>query len=130
MSNKIKANELADAVTDLLSNYSEAVTEEAKKVVDEIAEQANEVVKNHITWHDKVYSGSFRVKTSFENTRNKRKTWYVESPHYRLTHLLEFGHITRNGGRTRSFPHVKYGDEFVRENFEKRMKEAIEQCRI
>ena len=131
MAKTIQVYELASAITEMLSQYNEAVTDEAKKVVDEISKEANEEILNHITFNDKKYTKSFRLITSFEDKRNKRNTWYVASPHYRLTHLLEFGHYTRNGTtRTRAFPHVKYGDEYVKNNFEKRLKEEIEKCRI
>lgn len=91
-------------------------------------------IKNHITWKDKNYSKSFRIKTVFNDKRNKRNVWYVANGDYRLTHLLEFGHHTRyirNGKQmTNKFPHVKYGDEYLKDNFFEKMKEAMEKCKI
>lgn len=130
MATNVKVDELASTINQWLTDYSEEVTDVAKEVVDEISEGAMKETKSHITWKDKKYSNSFALKTSYEDKRNKRNTWYVKSPHYRLTHLLEFGHATREGGRTREFPHVRYGDEFVKNNFERMMREKIEQCRI
>ena len=128
---KVQINNLANEVTKILTEYSEEVTNECKNVVSKIAEQTNTEIKNHCNFKGTgKYIKSFKLTTSFEDARNKRITWHVRSPHYRLTHLLEFGHITRNGGRTRSFPHVRYGDEYVKTNLPKKIKEGIESCKI
>lgn len=129
MSKRIEASKMADEITSLLTTYTEEVTELAKAVVDKVSEEANQEILNHITFKDKTYSKGFRIKTTFENSRNKRNTWFV-AKEYRLTHLLEYGHITRNGGRTRAFPHIKYGDDYVNENFERELKEGIESARF
>lgn len=131
MGKTIQATELKNEVVKMLTQYDETVTEVAKEVVDDIADGVMQETKNHIEWHDKEYSKSFDLKTSFEDKRNKRKTWYVKAPHYRLTHLLEFGHLRRNGQpKTKKFPHVSYGYEFAKNNFEAEMKERIEKCKI
>lgn len=131
MAKKVKVDNLSAEITDLLTKYSNNLTEECKKVVDDISQEVMDEIKNHITWNDKKYSKAFRLKTSFNDKRNKRNTWYVASPYYRLTHLLEFGHHTRNGNKdTKKYPHVKYGDEYLQNNFFERMKEAMEKCKI
>lgn len=134
MATTVKVDELASTINQWLTNYDEEVTDVAKEVVDEISDGVMKEIKAHITWKDKQYSNAFALKTSFEDKRNKRNTWYVrkigKTRYYTLTHLLEFGHATRNGGRTREFPHVRYGDEFAKANFERMMREKIEQCRI
>lgn len=130
MNKKIKASEMGATIADLLTTYTEDVTTLAKQVVEEISQEVNDEIINHITFKDKIYSKSFRIKKSFEDKRNKRNTWYVASPHYTLTHLLEYGHITRNGGRTRAFPHVRYGEEYLEQNFERKLKEGIENARF
>ena len=130
MNKKIKASEMADTMVEYMTTYTEEATELAKQVVDKITQEADQEVRNHITFHDNKYSKSIMTKTTFEDKRNKRNTWYVKAPHYRLTHLLEYGHLNRNGTRTRSFPHVKYGDDYVTQNFEREIKEAIENARF
>ena len=129
MAKTIQTNEMANEITRMLSEYTEEATDIAKQVVDNISKEVNAEILNHITFHDKTYSKGFKVKTSFENRRNKRNTRYV-AKEYQLTHLLEYGHITRNGGRTRAFPHVKYGNDYLEQNFEREMKEALEHARV
>ena len=68
-------------------------------------------------------------------------TWkdegYTGSPHfiihnetdYQLTHLLEFGHPIKSGGRTtgyaKAYPHIKAAEDFAIEYFQKRVEELI-----
>lgn len=46
--------------------------------------------------------------------------------YYRLTHLLEYGHDTRDGNRTRAFAHVKPVEKYCVEKLEKDIPKIIE----
>lgn len=131
MAKTVKTDEVADTIVNFLMAGLETYTDIMNETIDDIAEGVLDETKRHITWKDKEYSKSFRIATTKQERRRKYKTWYVEAPHYRLTHLLEFGHYKRNGEwGTREFPHVRYGFEFVRDNYERELKERIENARI
>lgn len=120
--------DLASAITNELENYTQNVTDGVKNAVDTVAEETNKEIKNHITFkqHTKDYVKAFRLKTSFQDRYNKRKTWYVGNDQYRLTHLLENGHELRQGGRAKAYPHIKFGEELAKKRMEELAKEAIE----
>ena len=137
MGKTIQASELAETITSYLDMALEDYTDVMKEVIDDVAEGTLNEVKSHISWHDKNYASNFALTTEQETKRSKKRLWYVKPPYYRLTHLLEFGHVTRfstgkygNKKRTRAYPHVQYGAEFVRNNFEKELKARVEQCKI
>lgn len=122
------ADEFAEALERELISYSDEVTEGIKNVIDTVAKEVNEEIKRHITFKQptKKYVKAFRIKKSYHESKyNKTNVWYVAKPHYRLTHLLENGHALAQGGRTRAFPHIKYGEELAKARMEELTEEVI-----
>ena len=120
-------NHLAAAITHELQSFSDAVAEKIGEAVETVASEVNDEIKQHITFRERTgkYVKAFRIrKVHTGNKYNHSRIWHVQSPHYRLTHLLEHGHALRNGGRTRAFPHIIYGEQLA----ERRMLELTEQA--
>jgi len=124
----INIDDLASEIVKELENYSESVTDGVKKAIDIVAKETNEEIKKHIVFkqHTGKYVKAFRIKTVSEDKYNKKSVWYVANGQHRLTHLLEKGHALRNGGRSRAFPHIIYGEELAQKRMEELSKEAIE----
>ncbi len=123
----VQIDDLSDAIMEQLETYEEEITELMKKSVDKAAKDCMQTIKGHISFKQRTgdYVKNFRLKTSYEDDYTKRRTWYVGGGEYRLTHLLEYGHAKVNGGRTKAFPHIKYGEEVAQNNLMNYLKEGI-----
>lgn len=130
MSN-IKPDELQKAVMDYLENYKEAIDEDVIETVDEITKKARDELKQISprgkgTRSNPYYKG-WAIKLSKKRSGVYHKVIWNKT-NYQLTHLLEFGHVTRNGGRTKAIPHIrpieqKYNVEFV-DKLEKKIRRS------
>ena len=109
---KIKADELARELTNILGEYQEATTENMKEAVDLVSKKAVQRLRAESPKRTGEYAKSWAVqKDKSVKSTSYTKTVYAQSPHYRLTHLLENGHRVVNAKNGRTFvdarPHIK-----------------------
>lgn len=124
MVKKINPNDLTLTISAMLSEYADDVVEDVKEAVDDVAKEAQKIVKSKAPVKTGKYKRSIKVRTSYESLTELRKTIYSNG-NSGLTHLLENGHAKVNGGRTRAFPHWKYGDEYIKKELPKRIQKKI-----
>lgn len=131
MSKTIEASELQKSVMDYLEDYKEDIDEDVIEVVDEVTKQAKDELKQTSPRgkgsRANPYYRGWTIKLSKKRTGVYHKVIWNRT-NYQLTHLLEFGHATRNGGRTRAIPHIrpveeKYNVEFV-DKLEKKIRRS------
>ena len=134
---KIQTQDLQTAVSEILDTYRDEVkekirdsarecAEDGKKKLQEVrmpsaSESGSATPSNRREW--KAYSGSWSVTD--KSTTTEADFVVHNKKFYRLTHLLEYGHATHNGSRTRAFKHIQPVEEEVSEEFEKKVREAI-----
>jgi hypothetical protein len=123
----ITIDQLGEAITAQLNTFETSVREGVKKAVDKtMTEMVKETQANA-----QERPGGGRYKKSIgavvgENTLMRySKVWRVKAPHYRLAHLLDKGHATRNGGRYSGNAHVANAERHAVEAFQRRLEEVI-----
>ena len=127
----IKPDELQKVVMDYLENYKEDIDEDVIEAVDEITKKARDELKQTSPrgkgHRSNPYYKGWAIKLSKRRSGVYHKVIWNKT-NYQLTHLLEFGHVTRNGGRTKAIPHIrpieqKYNVEFV-DKLEKKIRRS------
>lgn len=121
----ISVDKLAAELANALSAYTGEIAEEVKEAVDTTAQELLDNIRADAPKRTGKYRKAMAVKTVSENTYERKKLWYVKSPHYRLQHLLERGHALRNGGRSRAYPHIEKNEEKARVAFEERVERIV-----
>lgn len=126
---KVNIVDLHSAVADVLESFSEAIHEDAvAPSCEDTAEKTVEYLRTHGNYQDITgeYRKSFRSQT-VNTPRGSLSTVYSESPHYRLTHLIENGHAVAGGTkRTLKFPHWKPAEKYAIDYFQKTLVKNIE----
>ena len=104
MNQTIKIDQLADTVMKGMEDYAKLVVDDLKADVQKAGKTVKQQIENTAPKKTGKYSKSWAVKKTRETSDSIQIV--VHSKRYQLTHLLEFGHAKRGGGRTRAFLHI------------------------
>ena len=125
MSKSVEANLLSKELMKYLNEYQEDISEEVESVANKVGKEAvNELKQISPKGARESYAKGWKLKKD-----RVGKNRYIVKVHnktdYQLTHLLEFGHATRNGGRTNAIPHIRPTEEKYKKIFEQELKKEI-----
>ena len=106
----VRIENLADAVTAELVNYQQEVTDDLKKEIRTVSRETVQQIKNTSPKESGRYAKGWKFRVIFENENDLRVRIYnAQKP--QLTHLLEYGHAKRNGGRVEGKAHIAPAEE-------------------
>ena len=126
----VKPINLDAAISEVLEQYGSAVFDVLKGSVKEVSEEATQKLRDT---SPKKY-GDYAEAWTYDEVPVKRyqtKTVvHVEAPHYRLTHLLEKGHVSRNGtgrtfGKVKAYPHIAPVNDWANEELPRLVKRKL-----
>lgn len=120
--------DLSTEVGEILKRYGLDV----RTIIDEQAQEVAKIGSATLKSRSPERTGTYRKTWTYRRLKNGHYYIY-NSKNYRLTHLLEKGHVTvkktgKYGARskTKSIPHISVVEQQVSELFETRIKNAIE----
>lgn len=112
---KISIEQLRAEVDDILREYSDDLEAKTEKLSVQYAKIAKSELQSSSPKKTGHYAKGWAYKKT--NTKKKKSTTVHNKTDYQLTHLLEFGHALRNGGRAKAMPHIAAVEEEVCNDF-------------
>ena len=118
MSNStVKPEDLGNAIQDAITDYIENVRADLDVNLKGVAQKATRELKKGGSYKEKTgdYTKGWTVTTTQgENIGGTHDVFVVNNRRKaQLTHLLEHGHVSRNGGRVKAYPHIAQVDQQV-----------------
>lgn len=124
----INIDDLVDEVNHELTLYSQKIVielkSEAKNSMKKLVKQTKSTAP--VGNREKHYKDSITSKKVDETENYITYKWYVKGSDYRLSHLLENGHLTRKGKRTKATHFIQKAYDPIEEEYLNNIKEVIE----
>lgn len=121
---KTGVDNLSNRIIKELKTYAKVTTGKVKEAVKNVSKTVKEDIENTAPKHTGKYAKSWAVKTL--NETGSRLVLVVHSRNkYQLTHLLEYGHAKRGGGRVEARAHIAEAESKAVRSFEKEIEEAV-----
>lgn len=114
-----KINDLSKEITQALREYTTEVEEGLEEAKVEVAKETVKRLKQKSPKKTGDYrKGWARKKVGTAQVVHNRTD-------YQLTHLLEYGHAKRGGGRVAGIPHISPAEEWANDEYLKRVEKVI-----
>lgn len=121
---KTGVDNLSNRIIKELKTYAKVTTGKVKEAVKTAGKTAKEEINMTAPKRTGAYAKSWAVKTL--NETGSRLVLVVHSRNkYQLTHLLEYGHAKRGGGRVEARAHIAEAESKAVRSFEKEIEEAV-----
>ena len=124
MSQNVSIDNMDDVIMKELEKYANLATDDMKDAVKDTANSVKKDIESSAPVLTGRYKKSWRIKKICENA-NSLDVLVHSSNRYQLTHLLEFGHAKRGGGRVAGKPHIEPAAEKGEQDLIKAIEEKL-----
>lgn len=130
MATTVKIGDLPEEIARIMSEIEKEAHRASDQTMDNISKEALKVVQEAAPVHKTKSSRAGTYQKSIKRKKTKTAEFETEytiyAGEYRLSHLLENGHLTLKGERTQAIPHFAKGqdlaDKKITAEFEKNFK--------
>ena len=122
---KISVDQLAAEIAKGLAEYSQDVVEKVNVSSEAVGKAAVKRLKQTSPKRYGKYAKSWTMTTEKAIGQPHKRIVHAKAPHYRLTHLLEYGHAKVGGGRVEGRPHIGPAEEMVIREFTREVEDVI-----
>ena len=126
----IKPIDLDKVMNEILTEYGDDVFKVMGAAVDQVSEEAVRKLQAGGS-----FGGTGAYKRDWTSTEERvgrlgKKRIIHNADHYRLAHLLEKGHVSRNGtgrtfGNVKAYPHIKPVEEWAQQELPRKVEEML-----
>lgn len=120
----VSVDDMANAVSELLEEYSDLATDEMKSAVQKSAKFVQEEISANAPKKTGAYAKSWTNMKTEEDSASVQYTVYSKNK-YQLAHLLENGHAKRGGGRVAARVHIAPAEEAGETYLENLIEEVL-----
>jgi Bacteriophage HK97-gp10, putative tail-component len=117
----LNINDFSRELLRQLNLYGNVLNEQIEVESEKAAKDLVKALKQESPELTGDYAKSWRIK------RGRNKFIVHNKDHYQLTHLLEFGHAKRGGGRVAAQVHIRPAEEKAVGNFLESIERVIEE---
>jgi hypothetical protein len=123
----VKPEQLDEAIREQLESYSEEIRQNLNKNLKEVADKTAETLKKGGPYQERTgkYTPDWIVTAQKTSAAQSEQYSVHNRKHYQLTHLLEKGHVTRSGSRTRAFQHILPAEQAAQEMTVEAVEKAV-----
>ena len=129
MSRVVGIGDLSGAVREILEEYGQAAEQAIREAAPAAAKKARSSLKgaSPVGYGSRHYAQGWAVQS--QNARDGVRVVVYNKTKPGLTHLLEYGHALRGGGRSRAVPHIAPVNQAAQRQFVEETMRRLEAIR-
>lgn len=125
---KVKPDQLDTAIREQLETYNADIQKALNENLKDVADKTAETLKKGGSYKERTgkYTPDWSVTERSGSSVMRGEEYSVHNrKHYQLTHLLEKGHVARNGKRTRAYQHILPAEQAAQELAVEAVEKAV-----